>query len=103
MKLRLSTILFPTVLFLTVLAAMPALAQQAPVITALTAEWPEPLIVDGIEILHVQKNVYMLVGGGANVTVQIGDGGVMIVDAGINGEADKIVAAIRRLTRKPPG
>jgi glyoxylase-like metal-dependent hydrolase (beta-lactamase superfamily II) len=43
----------------------------------------------------------MLVGSGANVTVQIGDGGVMIVDAGIDGEAGKIVAAIRRLTRKP--
>jgi glyoxylase-like metal-dependent hydrolase (beta-lactamase superfamily II) len=90
-----------SIVLLAALAAIPAEAQQAPMISAFTAEWPEPLIVDGIEILHVQKNVYMLVGGGANVTVQIGDGGVMLVDAGIAGQADKVLAAIRRLTRKP--
>ncbi len=90
-----------SILLLAAFAAIPAPAQQAPMITALTAEWPEPLIVDGIEILHVQKNVYMLVGGGANVTVQIGDGGAMLVDAGIADQADKVLAAIRRLTHKP--
>ena len=78
-----------------------ALAQQAPTITALTAEWPEIVKVDGIEILHVQKEVYMFVGGGANVTAQIGDGGVMLVDAGGAGQGEKIVAAVRHLTRKP--
>jgi cyclase len=57
--------------------------------------------VDGIEIVHVQKNIYMLVGGGANVTVQIGDEGVFLVDAGGPGQGDKIVAAARHLSRKP--
>jgi cyclase len=88
-------------IFLVALAAIPAFGQQVPAITALTAEWPEIVKVDGIEILHVRKDMYMLVGGGANVTVQIGDAGVMLVDAGSTGQAEKIVAAIRHLTRKP--
>ena len=83
------------------LAAIPAFAQQVPAITALTAPWPEIVKVEGIEIVHVRKDVYMLVGGGANVTVQIGDTGVTLVDAGSEGQADKIAAAVRHLTRKP--
>jgi cyclase len=82
-------------------ATLPTMAQQAPTITALRAEWPEVVKVDGIEILRVQKNIYMLAGGGANVTVQIGDEGVLVVDTGGSGNADRIVAAIRHLTRKP--
>jgi glyoxylase-like metal-dependent hydrolase (beta-lactamase superfamily II) len=80
---------------------LPASAQKVPLVKALTDEWPEIVKVDGIEILHVQKNVYMLVGGGANVTVQIGDEGAFLVDAGGPGQGDKIVAAVRHLTRKP--
>lgn len=76
-------------------------AQVVPNVRALTEEWPETLVVDGIEILPVLKNVYMLVGGGANVTVQIGDEGVVMVDAGSAGNATKLQNAVRRLTRKP--
>lgn len=81
--------------------AIAAHAQQVPAVTALTAPWPEIVTVDGVEILHVQKNIYMLVGGGANVTAQIGDEGVMLVDAGAPGQSDRIVAAVRHLTRRP--
>jgi cyclase len=90
-----------TLLISAVCVAVPAVAQQAPTITALRAEWPEIVKVDGIEILNVQKNIYMLAGGSANVTVQIGDEGVFVVDTGGIANADKIVAAIRHLTRKP--
>lgn len=90
-----------SVVLLLALAAIPAFGQQAPSITALTAEWPEIVKVEGIEILHVRKDIYMLVGGGANVTVQIGDAGVMLVDAGSDGQAEKIAAAIRHISRKP--
>lgn len=88
-------------LVLAAAAALPASAQKVPLVKALTDEWPEIVKVDGIEIVHVQKNIYMLVGAGANVTVQIGDEGVFLVDAGSLGQGDKIVAAVRRLTRKP--
>jgi glyoxylase-like metal-dependent hydrolase (beta-lactamase superfamily II) len=76
-------------------------AQVVPNVRALTEEWPETVIVDGIEILPVLKNVYMLVGGGANVTVGIGNEGVVMIDTGAPGNSAKIQNAVRRLTRKP--
>jgi cyclase len=82
-------------------AVLPVSAQKVPLVKALTDEWPEIVKVDGIEIVHVQKNIYMLVGGGANVTLQIGDEGAFLVNAGSPGQGDKLVAAVRHLTRKP--
>ena len=54
-----------------------------------------------IETVRVRPNVYMLAGGGGNVLAQIGDDGVMLVDAGSAAAADAILAAIRRVTDKP--
>ncbi len=76
-------------------------AQQVPTARALAEPWPEIVKVDGIEILHVRKGIYMLVGGGANVTAQIGEEGVTLVDSGAPGQGEKIVAAVRHLTKKP--
>ena len=83
------------------LIANPSRAQQDPTVRALTEKWPEIVNIDGIEIVPVQKNVYMLVGGGANVTLQIGEEGAMLVDAGSAGNPEKLIAAVRHLTRKP--
>jgi cyclase len=55
----------------------------------------------GIEILKVQGNVYLLTGAGSNVTVQVGDTGVLVVDTGVAETADQVVAAIRTLSDKP--
>ena len=54
-----------------------------------------------IEALHVQGNVYMLVGAGSNVAVQIGDEGVLVVDTGAAATREPLLAAIRRLSSKP--
>ncbi len=54
-----------------------------------------------IHILPVQGNVYMLVGAGGNITVQVGDDGVLLVDAGLAGTSDKVYSAIRTLSNKP--
>jgi cyclase len=89
------------VLLLAFDAATPRAGAQQPTARALTEPWPEIVKVDGIEILHVQKGVYMLVGGGANVTVQVGEEGVTFVDSGAPGQGPKIVAAVRHLTKKP--
>ncbi len=43
----------------------------------------------------------MLVGAGANITVQIGDEGVLLVDTGARGTSDAVLAAIRQFTDKP--
>jgi glyoxylase-like metal-dependent hydrolase (beta-lactamase superfamily II) len=55
----------------------------------------------GITTLHVQGNVYMLQGAGGNVAVQIGDMGIAVVDTGLERDADKLLAAIRKLSDKP--
>jgi glyoxylase-like metal-dependent hydrolase (beta-lactamase superfamily II) len=62
---------------------------------------PPALTVDGLEILPVQGNVYMIVGAGANVAVQIGDEGVFIVDSGGAGNSEKLLSAVNRLTNRP--
>jgi glyoxylase-like metal-dependent hydrolase (beta-lactamase superfamily II) len=53
------------------------------------------------EIMHVQGNVWMLVGAGGNIAVQIGDEGVLLVDTGRKGMSDEVLKAIRTITDKP--
>jgi cyclase len=61
---------------------------------------PDPR--DGeIHSLRVQGDVYMLVGDGGNIAVQVGEQGALVVDTGKGQLADKVIAAIRKLTDKP--
>jgi len=54
-----------------------------------------------IGILHVRGNVYMLVGKTANVTVQVGDQGVLLVDTMDEEASDQLLAAVRSLSKNP--
>jgi cyclase len=45
--------------------------------------------------------VYLLVGAGGNIAVQIGDDGVLVVDTGLAAHAEKVLAAIHNLSDKP--
>ncbi len=54
-----------------------------------------------VHVLPVQGNVFMVVSAGGNITAQIGDEGVLIVDASVAEASDDVIAAIRRLTDKP--
>lgn len=54
-----------------------------------------------IESHHVQGNVHLLLGAGANVAVQIGEEGVLVVDTGASASREALLAAIRRLSDKP--
>jgi cyclase len=54
-----------------------------------------------ISSFHVQGNVYLLVGAGGNIAVQTGDEGVLVVDTGLAQNADKLIAAIKKLSDKP--
>ena len=59
-------------------------------------------IDDGaIHVLPVQGNVYMLVGGGGNTTIQVGKDGVLVVDTKLTTQSDKLIAAIRGISDKP--
>jgi cyclase len=54
-----------------------------------------------VHVLPVQGNIYMLVGAGANITVQAGNTGVLLVDTGLAAMSDKVLAAVRTLSDKP--
>src|SRR5438105_6232626 len=79
------------VVFVSAAAALVAtLSAQAPAATA-----------SQLHTLKVQGNVYMLVGAGGNIALQIGDDGVLLVDTGTTALVNQVVAIIRTLTDKP--
>jgi len=54
-----------------------------------------------LDVLKIRDNVYMIAGAGANVTVEFGGDGAVVVDAGVLQQADAVVAAIRTITPQP--
>ena len=50
-----------------------------------------------IHTYHVQGNVYLLIGDGANVAVQVGEQTPLVVDTGAGKLTDKLIAAIKAL------
>src|ERR1700680_3890928 len=55
----------------------------------------------GLEILEVRPLFFVIAGAGANVGVQVGDDGVVVVDAGSAASAPAVLAAIKRISSKP--
>src|SRR5258705_7539042 len=48
-----------------------------------------------IKVLPVRGNIYVLMGGGANITLSIGLDGVLMVDSGSAAMSDQVLVAIR--------
>ncbi len=64
---------------------------------------PSPAVTPAASELHVlplRGNVYLLVGAGANITLSVGREGVLLVDAGTEAMADKVIAAVQDLARQ---
>jgi cyclase len=81
-------------LLLLSLGAFPAGAQQG---LGLGDGVPQ----DGaVHFLHVRGPIYMVVGAGGNITVSVGEDGVLMVDTGTAANADKVLAAVRQLQRQ---
>jgi glyoxylase-like metal-dependent hydrolase (beta-lactamase superfamily II) len=55
----------------------------------------------GLLTMPVQGNVHVIVGAGANVTVQLGNLGAILVDTGTAQNADAILTSLRQLTNRP--
>jgi len=53
-----------------------------------------------IELLPVQGSISMLAGAGSNITVQAGKDGILLVDTGVATMSDKVVEAIRTLSKR---
>jgi cyclase len=81
--------------FATTFASAPAIAQLqngslagAGTIPGLNPNGP-------IKVLPVRGNIYVLMGGGANITLSVGLDGVLMVDSGSAEMSDQVLAAIR--------
>ena len=49
----------------------------------------------------MQGNVWVLIGAGANITVQAGNEGILVVDTGTAAMSDKVLAAIATISKRP--
>jgi cyclase len=58
---------------------------------------PQRLAAGEVKAVPVQGNVHMIVGAGANIVVQVGDDGILVVDTGSGAATDKVLAAIKEL------
>jgi len=54
-----------------------------------------------LDVVKLRDNVYVVESGGANVTVQFGPDGAVVVDAGPLDTADAVIAAIKGITPRP--
>jgi cyclase len=87
---------FAAVAALGIAAGSAALAQQR-------SDAAKPANASGrLQVLRVQANVYMLAGAGGNVTVQVGEDGVLVVDAGTAETADALLGEIARVSEGKP-
>ncbi len=56
---------------------------------------------DGLDVVQIRPNFYVIGGAGGNIVVQTGPDGVILVDSGSTARAEDVLAAIRRLTPLP--
>jgi cyclase len=56
---------------------------------------------DDLDVIQLRPNFYVLAGAGGNIVVQTGPVGVILVDSGSEQSADKVLAAVRRITTLP--
>ena len=60
-----------------------------------------PAASAGLETIQIRPNVYVIFGAGSNITVHLGEDGVILVDAGTAAQAPQVVAAVKALTPQP--
>jgi cyclase len=69
--------------------------------SALSAQALRDASADGLDVLQVRPNFFMIAGAGGNIGVQVGEDGIVVVDAGSAASAPAVVAAIRRIAPQP--
>lgn len=63
---------------------------------------PPPIKAGNVEATRVKGNVYLVAGiSVANVTLQVGEDGVFVVDTGVASAAADVISVIKQLTAKP--
>jgi cyclase len=77
------------------LAPSPARAQAKP------APATPPRAAAPLEVIQLRDNFYAIVGAGANIALQIGPDGVVVVDTGSGQRSAEVMAEIKKLTTRP--
>jgi cyclase len=80
--------------------AYPQAAPQPSAPGRAAAPQPPPATAP-LEVVKLRDNFYAIIGGGANVAVQIGPDGVVLVDTGSGARSADVLAEIRKLSQRP--
>ena len=74
-------------------------AQQRP--AARAADGARPAEPGALDTVQIRPNVWVIFGAGGNVTVHVGEDGVILVDSGSEAMAEKTLDAVRAITKAP--
>jgi glyoxylase-like metal-dependent hydrolase (beta-lactamase superfamily II) len=66
--------------------------------SALSMRAAEP---DGLDVVKVRKNFYMIAGAGGNIGVQVGSDGIVLVNTGTAAATDQVLAALKKISDLP--
>jgi cyclase len=55
----------------------------------------------GLEVLQLRPNFFMIAGAGGNIGIQIGDDGIVVIDAGSSAASSSVLAEIQKLSPRP--
>jgi glyoxylase-like metal-dependent hydrolase (beta-lactamase superfamily II) len=69
--------------------------------TYVSGQSPAGVAAGSLTVLELRPNFFMIAGAGGNVGVQVGEDGVVAVDAGSAEQAPAVLAAIRRISPRP--
>jgi len=75
------------------------IAQQRP--AARAPDGARPGDAAALDTVQIRQNVWVIFGAGGNVTVHLGEDGVILVDSGSEALADKTLDAVKAITRAP--
>ncbi len=56
---------------------------------------------DELDVVQIRPNFYVIAGAGGNIVMQTGPDGVILVDSGRTPMADKVLAAVQKITPLP--
>jgi glyoxylase-like metal-dependent hydrolase (beta-lactamase superfamily II) len=61
----------------------------------------EATLPGGLEVVQVRPNFFVIAGAGGNISVQVGDDGVVVVDTGSAASTSAVLTAIKRISSRP--
>jgi len=79
--------------------AAAALAATLGALAPLAAAQRSP--ANGLDVIQLRDNFHMIAGAGANILVQVGPDGVILVDSGSGDRSDAVLAALREISPLP--